>query len=151
MGISNIMKKALLALVFIPGLVQADMLTRCFDLYNNATLNASINSTVTELPSLDNSKYNSVAFTAISESSNVSGTSPTLDVTIQTCETSSTATCADTPLVFSQCTTGSCYTTGSERIDLNKNTVNVFSNFRAKIVLGGTSPVYNVRIRLCYK
>jgi hypothetical protein len=144
------MKKALLALVFIPGLVHADMLTRCFDLHNDTTTDATVSSTPLELPSRDGGQYKAVSFTAISESSNVSGTTPTMSVKIQTCETTTAATCVDTPIVFDQCTTGSCYTTGSQRIDLSSS-VNVFSAFRAVITLGGTTPVYNARIRLCYK
>lgn len=146
------MKKLLFTAILLGNTAQADILTRCFDLYNNATLGTSINSTPSEIPSNDNSKYNAEAFMGEVITSNVSGTTPTHNVTIQTCETSDTATCYDTPMVFDTCTTGTCYSgVGSQRIDLNKTNVNVRPFFRAKITLGGTSPVYNTRVRLCYR
>lgn len=146
------MRNALFTILFLQAsIAQADIITRCFDLHNNATTSASIDTTPTEIPTNDNSKYDAKAFTAEIIASNVSGTTPTLNATIQTCETSSTATCYDTPIVFSSCTTGTCYAgIGSERIDLNPN-VNLRPFFRAKITLGGTTPVYNARVRLCYK
>ena len=146
------MRNALLAILLLQASVaQADIITRCFDLHNDATTDASVNSTPSEIPSRDNSKYDAQAIMGEVIVSNVSGTSPTFDATIQTCETESTASCVDTPMIFSQCTTGTCYTVGSQRIDLNKNIVNLRPFFRAKITLGGTTPVYNARVRLCWK
>jgi hypothetical protein len=147
------MKRSLLTLLlFQASLAQADIITRCFDLHNNATTNASVNSTPMEIPTNDNSKYDAQAFTGEIIASNVSGTTPTLNATIQTCETSDPATCFDTPIIFDTCSTGTCYSgLGSQRIDLNKTNVHLRPFFRAKITLTGTSPVYNARVRLCYK
>ena len=146
------MKRLLLtASLFISTSAQADIITRCFDLYSNATLGTSINSTPMEIPTYDNLKYEAKAFTAEAITSNVSGTTPSHNLVIQTCETENTSTCFDTPMVFDTCTTGTCYGgVGSQRIDLNPN-VNLRPFFRARITLAGTSPVYNTRVRFCYK
>jgi hypothetical protein len=147
------MRNALFTIFLLQAsIAQADIITRCFDLHNDATTDASINSTPVEIPTNDNSKYEAQAFTGEIIASNVSGTTPTINATIQTCESSDAATCYDTPIVFDTCSTGTCYGgIGSQRIDLNKTNVNLRSYFRSKITLTGTSPVYNARVRLCWK
>lgn len=146
------MKKILFLTLLLTQTARADIISRCFDLYNNATLNASINSTPMEIPTFDSRKDWADAFTGEVITSNVSGTTPSHNVTIQTCETSNASTCFDTPLRFDTCTTGTCYAgLGSQRIDLDKTNVHLRPFFRAKITLGGTSPVYNTRVRLCYR
>lgn len=132
-------------------LVHADVVSNCVTLLNNAALTASSNETVYNIAEFNREALKAQAFTAIATASNNSGTSPTLDLKIQTCETATTTTCADTPMVFSQCTTGSCYSTGSERIDINQTSVNVFPFFRVVSTLAGTSPNYNVVVKICYK
>ena len=132
-------------------LAHADVVNNCITLLSNAALTATANGTVMNIAEFNRAALSAKAITAISTSSNNSGTTPTLDLKIQTCETATTTTCADTPIVFTQCTTGSCYTTGTQRIDINQNTVNVFPFFRVVATLAGTSPNYNVVVKLCYQ
>lgn len=130
----------------------ADVVSKCITLMSATGQTASTNGTVTALPDLDPKRLDSKAFTVIAQATNNSGTTPTLDVTLQTCESYTTSTCSDTPAVFDQCTTGSCYGgDGIQRIDINQQSVNVFPFFRAKTTLTGTSPNYDVTVRLCYK
>jgi hypothetical protein len=78
-----------------------------------------------------------------------SGTTPTLDVKIQNCETS-VGTCRDSAVSFTQCTTGSCYGgDGVEDFDTASH-IGFDRYIRAVITAGGTTPVYTgVEVKVC--
>lgn len=136
------MKKFLIfILLLVPLTANAAVLTECRTLVDAGVLTATGSGSIVEIENLD-AKH----FTGILTVTNNSGTTPTLDVTIQTCSTAQTASCVNTPIVFTQCTTGSC----SERIDLNSTTVNVYSAFRASYTLAGTNPNYTVTVKICH-
>ena len=134
-------------ILFILSFIQvanAAVLNECVVLESGATITATSNSAISNLaPGRLKQLRN---FTGTLSATNNSGTTPTMAVVIQTCESQDTATCYDTAIAFTSCTTGSC----SERIDLAENTNNVFSHFRVKHTLGGTSPNYTVTVRICH-
>ena len=136
--------KTILAILLFPINLYAAVLIECTTLESAATITATGYSAVVNL-SPDRLKEISSITGSISATNN-SGTTPTLDAIIQTCESTDTNTCYDTGIVFTQCTTGSC----SERIDLNSTTNNVFSHFRVKHTLGGTSPNYTGTVKICH-
>lgn len=124
---------------------------QCMDLMSASDQSSSTTGTIVCLPDSNPKALDSRYFTAMAEADNDSGTTPTLDITVQTCRTTSTSTCHDTPAVFDQCTTGNCWTDGTQNIDLDADTVNVLPCFRVVTTLAGTSPVYDVVVRLCWK
>lgn len=134
-------------LVLLATRVEAAILTDCITLINNATITATGNGSIVPLSAIENI-HNIKNVSAILTATNNSGTTPTLEMKIQTCESDVVGTCRDigTGLSFTTCTTGSC----SEAIDFNSSTVNFFSHFRASYTLGGTSPNYTVTLRLCH-
>jgi len=79
---------------------------------------------------------------------NNSGTTPTLDGRVEHCPTNSASDC-DTLITFTQCTTGSCNSTGKETVHLNKQTATPFPLLRAVLTPGGTSPNYTASV-VCY-
>lgn len=139
------------AAVIYAATVQAAVVNKCVTLMSESGQTASTTGSVTGLLDFDLSQVEAQSFTGIATGTNNSGTTPTMDVVIQTCETLSASSCADTPIAFTQCTTGSCYGGDGERIDLNRDAVNVFPYFRAKTTLAGTNPNYNITVRLCYR
>lgn len=148
--IFGLMLIGLLWFVPQPQAATAGVVYKCFTLMAATGQTASTNGTIMELPEEPN-RLKGLYFTGASTATNNSGTTPTLDVKIQTCRTSSSSTCADTPIVFDQCTTGACYGGDSlQYVDINSSTVNVFTNFRAVTTLAGTNPNYDVTVRLCY-
>lgn len=88
------------------------------------------------------------AMSLVATASNVSGTTPTLGIAIDSCRTK-TGSCKSWA-TFTQCATGSCWTDGFQPVDLDSTIVNWFKFFRVRTTLGGTSPVYNVKVELCY-
>jgi hypothetical protein len=76
------------------------------------------------------------------EAAKVSGTNPTLDAVIQ-----HSPDCVNwsTLLTFTQITTS---TAAIENVHINKVTTNVFPCVRAVATLGGSSPVYDIKITL---
>lgn len=148
------MKKILLTLLcFTSQVAHAEFLKKCTDIVNVSGASATTTSSIVQLNPLgDPSVYDKKAVTAIFEGANVSGTTPTLDVKIQSCETPLAATCGDTPFVAVTCTTGTCYSAyagNKYSLDANQDTVNVWPFFRVVYTLGGTSPVYNLKVRIC--
>ena len=114
------------------------------------TLLTSSNRTTDETGAIAEFKpqnYRAVSF--IATASNDSGTTPTLDLTVQTCRSTTTSTCMDF-VNFSQCTTTPCYTDGVQVADLNRDTVNFFKYFRVVSDLGGTSPQYDYTVEMCH-
>lgn len=137
------MKKLLLAFVLLLSTeAHAQALRHC------TTLLSSTNRTTDETGSIIQFQPQNVkALSAIATASNDSGTTPTLDLKIQSCRTK-TGTCVDW-VSFSQCTTGSCYGDGIEIVDINRDTVNWFPYFRVVSDLAGTSPQYDYTVELC--
>jgi hypothetical protein len=135
-------------------LAYADVVSNCVTLLDSADLTASANGTIYNLADFNREFLKAEALTGIAVATNDSGTTPTLDLKIQTCETatSSSVTCGDTPIVFDQCTTGSCYGGDTvQRIDINKASVNAFPFFRVVSTLTGTNPNYDVEVKICYQ
>lgn len=84
--------------------------------------------------------------TAVLTWANTAGVSPTLNVKIQTCRTTSTSSCVDWPAgqIFAQKSTGS----GVESIDISP-AVNSWRYFRAVSTVAGTSsPTYTYTVEL---
>lgn len=73
------------------------------------------------------------------------GSTPTLDIKLQFCLTTNTASCYDSGIAFDQCT-GTCWTDGAQIIDLG--TANLANYVRAVAVTGGT-PNCPVSVYLC--
>jgi hypothetical protein len=130
---------------------RADVLTKCVTLMSAEGATTSVDGAITPLLDLDPNKNLAKAFTGVATGVNNSGTTPTMDIKIQTCEQNDSDTCADTPIVFDQCTTSDCYGGDGQRIDVNKESVNVFPYFRAIRALGGTDPDYDVTVKICYQ
>ena len=121
----------------------AEALTHCVTLYSG-----TISSTTTA-PIVSLGGYAAKAMTVTAVAVNNSGTSPTLDVKLQTCRTSSTSSCSDVPnAAFSQCTTNCWGGDNTANIDIQYNT---FQRFRPILTLGGTTPNYTVEVSLCYE
>lgn len=138
------MKKLLsLALLAFSTLAHAEPLQNCLTLMDATNQNASTTGTITEFVTRNVSSMSIVA-----TANNVSGTTPTLDIAIDSCRLKS-GTCKSWNTI-TQCTTGSCWTDGFLPIDINNVEVNWFKFFRVRTTLGGTSPVYNVKVELCY-
>lgn len=138
------MKKILLlALLAFSSVAQADSLQNCLVLMNATGQSVSTTSAITEFVTR---KVN--ALTMVATASNSAGTTPTLDIAIDSCRTA-TGSCKAWGS-FPQCTTGSCWVDGFLPIDTNATNVNWFKFFRVRTTLGGTTPVYNVRVELCY-
>lgn len=138
------MKKILLlSLLLISTVAQADPLRNCLTLMDASSQNASTTASIVEFVT-----QKTTALTIVATANNVSGTSPTLDIAIDSCRTAS-GSCKQWATI-SRCTTGSCWTDGFQPIDVDNTIVNWFKFFRAKTTLGGTSPVYNVKVELCY-
>lgn len=115
----------------------------CVTLYSNATTNASANGSILALARLGK------AHKFIATCSPTSGTTPTLDIKIQECRAYD-GTCYDTPIVFTQCTTGTCYGGDNyEPIEVNAQSLHFLGYVRAVVTLGGTSPVYNCLVEVC--
>jgi hypothetical protein len=138
------MKKILLlALLGLSTFAKAEPLQNCLVLMNGTGQNASTTGSIIPFVA-----RNISAMSVVTTANNVSGTTPTLDIIIDSCRTSA-GTCKSW-FVQSQCTTGSCWVDGFDVDDLNSTNVNWFQFFRVRTTLGGTSPVYNVRVELCY-
>lgn len=141
------MRILVILLVLLSTRVEAAILTDCITLINNATITATDNGSIVPLSAIENI-HNIENVSAILSVTNNSGTTPTLDMTVQTCESDVAATCRSigSALAFTRCTTGTC----TENIDFNSTNVNFFSHFRASYTLGGTSPNYTVTLRICH-
>lgn len=89
------------------------------------------------------------ALSAVLTWTNTAGSSPTLDMKLQTCRTKATTSCQDWPSstqLFAQKTTSS----GVEVDDINLAAVNNWKYFRAVSTVGGTStPKYTYTVELC--
>lgn len=135
----------LLAFLLFASDAHAGTLRRCLTLDAKTSQASSANGAIVE--------FAPVAFDSLSiigTAANVSGTNPTMDLKVQSCRDSvDTTTCRDWQS-FTQCTTGSCWTVGSQVIDINRETVNWFKYFRVVSTLGGTSPVYNYAVEMCH-
>jgi hypothetical protein len=139
--------RALLLSIFLLSIpVEAQVLNKCLEVYKAAGVTTSGNSSIVPFPPLDSEAKKATTFTGVIVATNNSGTTPTLDVTLQSCKDTTTASCLNTPITFTQCTTGTC----REYIDLSTDLVNVFPQFRAVRTLGGTSPNYDITVELCY-
>lgn len=128
--------------LFICSAAQSETLDHCVTLLEDATHDTSETGSIVRLP-----VFNPQSISGVSTVSNSSGSTPTLDVTIQSCRTS-TGPCSDR-MTFTQCTTGDCNTVGFETFDLAPSQ-NWYKYFRAVTVLGGTSPVYDAKVEVCY-
>lgn len=133
----------LFALLLVGG-VEAQTLRYCQTLTDVTNGNASANGTVVALTA-----QNIKALSGVATATPVSGTTPTMDLKIQTCYDSTTTKCKDF-ITFDQCTTSACWTNGIQTADVNRDTVNWFKYFRAVSTLGGTSPVYTYKVQLCF-
>ena len=106
----------------------------------SATLTATGNGSVIALPKKPFGTFYATA-------TYNSGTTATLDMTIQTCPTSASASCVSTGQTFTQCTTSTCYVDGGEGIDFAN--ANVLSYARIAYTLSGTAPNYTVAVYYC--
>jgi len=138
------MKQIIFLIAILTSTAQAAILRDCETLTNAAVVTATSNGSIVNERTLERRP---VYFTGILTVTNNSGTTPTLDVTIQTCRDATAGSCVDTPIVFTQCTTGTC----SQRIDLISTTVNIWSAYRSKFIAGGTSPNYTVTVEVCHE
>ena len=137
----------ILATLLVPS-AQAEVLYRKLTLMSATSQNASTNgSVVTFSENGMPSKLTGASCRVVA--SNVSGTTPTADIVVQTC-TDTTATNCDTICTFPRCLSSAkaCWTDGTATIDLGQQ--NVYPYFRAVTTLGGTTPVYNVTVEIRY-
>lgn len=142
--LTNVINTVIVALL-LADVVLADVVGKCVTLASDSAIAATATGSIYNIP------QSAKAITAVAVASNTSGTTPTLDVKVQSCRTETTSTCADA-FTFDQCTTGSCYGGDTiQYIDLNQSSSNVFPYFRAVATLAGTSPVYDYSVMLCYK
>lgn len=125
--------------------VAGEILYRQVSLYENALLTTS-NTSGTSTFAEATPKGTTVACRA--NATNVSGTSPTLDIKVKTC-TDKEGTDCDALCVFDRCETGQCWGDGSQVIDLPPG-ANVFPYFLVENTLGGNSPVYSVNVSVHY-
>lgn len=134
--------------VFFSSTVDAQTLRNC------RTIETGTNVTATQTGTITNQGEPGVykAMTAIATLNNDSGTAPTADLVLQSCRTTG-GTCKDL-IAFDQFTTNAVGFDGagalSQRIDVNRATVNWFKYFRVVSTLGGTSPQYDWTVELCY-
>lgn len=141
------MKKLIFLLCLVTTSASAQVVNTCMVLHSDATTDAAsataTNAIITALP------ITGSRFTGVLIGSNVSGSTPTMDIKIQSCiDPDEVDSCIDTGIAFTQCTTGDCGTNGYEADDLGA-AVNIFKYVRVLITLGGTSPVYDAVVRLC--
>jgi hypothetical protein len=122
-------------------LAHAETLRRCTAIMDATGQAASTNGTLVEFQPFQ-VNHMSAVLTVV----NASGTSPTIDAKIQSCRSADASTCYDWH-VFDRCTTGTCK---PAPVDFESNIVNWFRFFRVVTTLGGTSPVYSVKVELCY-
>lgn len=142
--LTNVINTAIVALL-LADIALADVVGKCITLASDSAIAATATGTIYDIPS------SATAVTAVATASNTSGTTPTLDLKVQSCRTKTAATCADA-FTFDQCTTGSCFGGDTiQYIDLNQASSNIFPYLRAVATLGGTSPVYDYSVMVCYK
>lgn len=137
----------LVALLALPANAHADVLQKCFPLLSVNGGTSSQTGLVTKLPPFKASTM-TVRFTA----ANTGGTTPTLDLKMQSCWDNTTTYCADLQAA-DQCTTSPCYFSGTrafEQFDLNKQTVNWWPYARAVSTMTGTTPTYNYTVEACW-
>lgn len=137
------MKKLFLFLSLLAFAVpsEAQTLRKCLTIDSQTNQTASTNGSIVEFTAQN---YRAVSF--IATTNNDSGSSPTLDLTVQTCRTTTTSSCKNL-VTFTQATTGSSV----EVADMNRDTVNWFKYFRGVGTIGGTSsPQYDYTIELCF-
>jgi len=140
----RIFTSLLLLLLFFTN-VEAQTLRNCF------TLDEKTDRTTTSTGSVIEAPFGRIkSFSIVATADADSGTNPTLDIKIQSCRTSSSSSCRDF-YTFDQCTTGSCWTTGDRRVDVNRDTINWFKYFRSVSTIGGTLPVYDLVVEICYE
>lgn len=120
----------------------SETLDRCFTLLDDDTHSASTTGSIVEMRA-----YDPKQLAGVLTGTNSSGSTPTMDVVIQSCRTLFGP--CNNRMVFTQCTTGACNTSGLETYDLSPGD-NWFRFWRAKTTLGGTSPVYDVKVEVCY-
>lgn len=134
----------LLVLLVLVADAQAGTLRRCKELESKTNQASSANGSVIEFEPV-----NYQALSLVATANNVSGSSPTLDLKVQSCRTTAASSCRDLQS-FDQCTTGSCWTVGSQVVDMNQATVNWFKYMRVVATLGGSSPVYTYTVEVCH-
>jgi hypothetical protein len=132
-------------LVLFTARVDAAVLTDCITLVNGAVLTATGTGTIVPLSAVERI-HNIEKMSAVLSVTNNSGTTPTLSMSLDTCESDIAGTCRSMGFTFTTCTTGTC----SENIDFNASSVNYWSHFRANYTLAGTSPNYTVTLRICH-
>lgn len=138
------MKKLIAACLMLVALeAKAETLNNCFTLSDITDRTTSLSDTVAILPNLPK------RITLFATADNDSGTTPTLDLKVQTCKTSSSSSCTDLAS-FDQCTTGSCWSDTFQGIDLSADSYNWFRYFRTVATIGGTTPVYDYKVEICY-
>lgn len=137
------MKKLIASILLVASVAQAETLDTCVTLTDLTNQTSTVSGSVTILPAMPK------RLTLFATADNNSGTSPTMDLKVQTCKTSSSSSCVDLAS-FDQCTTGSCWTDTFQGIDLASDSYNWFRYFRTVTTLGGTSPNYDVKVELCY-
>lgn len=132
-------------LLLLSSSVQAQTLRNCTIIDDKTTSGSATGAIVEFKP------QNYRARSAVITWANTAGTTPTLDVELQSCRTTQTSSCQDWPTssqIFTQ-KTGSLGT-GVQVVDINAATVNNWKYFRAVSVVGGTaSPLYTYRVELC--
>jgi hypothetical protein len=141
---SKIILGALLSLLVTTS-AEAGFLEKCDTIYDVDAVTATASSSVYEIDIRDRGLPFNKPVTAVLVATVNSGTTPTLDTVLQSCETTTTSTCSDI-VTFTQCTTGTC----RELINLNQSNVNIWPRLRAVNTLGGTSPNIDIQVRLCY-
>lgn len=122
----------------------AQVLRQKMTLMNVTNQSSSVNGNIFELP------ITATSFNCRAIADANSGT-PTLDAKIQYCFSKTDASTCKDLCVFDQCTTGACWTTGSQVIHINEATTNLSPFVRAVATLGGTSPNYDITIELWMK
>lgn len=146
MDVLRRVRHAVFLLALFPGISAAAIVDNCVTLFEDATTTVTANGDIVALP------RNARSFKFVSTATNNSGSTPTLDVKIQHCRSATdTATCTDTPISFTQCTTGACYGGDSvENKDVSETLVHFHPFVRVVATVGGTSsPSYELIVEVC--
>lgn len=140
------MLRKILPLLFLLALpAHADVLESCVTLMDATAQTSSTDGSI-----IDFRGHNLTGLSVIATAANTAGSTPTLDVTLESCRTTDTSTCS-TRKTFDQCTTGSCWTDGDQSFDFDVNSEHIYPYLRAVTVIGGTStPTYNVKVEVCF-
>lgn len=141
----NLLKLFFFALLFAPLTSRAEVLDGCITLMDASAQAASTDGTIYPFKG-----YNLRSLSAIATAANLTGSTPTLNIVLQSCRTTDAASCS-TRKTFDECTTGSCWTDGDQSYDFDINSEHIFPYVRAVTTITGTSsPTYDVSVELCF-